>query len=413
MAIIRIYAGPDGASHFEEIHPHFEPRGDQSESAELIPGSGIVVRRFEPTRSNPWHHAPGRAAVFTLSGAVDIEIGDGSVRRLGPGDILIAEDLTGQDTPRVRSPNGGIPGSRRSYVCINSSDPFENHDVCRPSSLTLPGAVADKLDNVPPPHDAREGRQGAHVLAPGALGAAGRKVVQQTVAQLGELDAEGRAHARALARTITGAREQSDLFVPLPGRGPAGSDSPGSGARGARAALRRRLARLDAVARAAAGYAAGAAAPPGREEVPWATMAAVLVLARLCEPSSELHIAEDWYRRTALDDLLALPAPLVNDDRCYRALDRLLPHKEALEQHLVTRLGELFALDYELLLYDVTSTYFEGTAARIPLDAARAFRSSWRSSLARRDRLTAVPTPPPPAPARTACPSRGTSSSRW
>jgi hypothetical protein len=70
--------------------------------------------------------------------------------------------------------------------------------------------------------------------------------------------------------------------------------------------------------------------PVGREAVPWATMALVLVLARLCEPSSELHIAEDWYRRTALDDLLALPAPLVNDDRCYRALDRLLPHKTAL-----------------------------------------------------------------------------------
>ena len=96
MAIIRVYAGADGKSHFEEIKPSFAPRGDQSESAELIPGSGIVIRRFEPTRSNPWHHAPGRYAVFTLSGAVDIEIGDGTVRRLGVGDILIAEDLTGQ-----------------------------------------------------------------------------------------------------------------------------------------------------------------------------------------------------------------------------------------------------------------------------------------------------------------------------
>ena len=96
MAIIRIHTGPDGKSHFEEITPKFEPRGDKSENAELIPGSGIVIRRFEPTRSNPWHHAPGRAAVFTLSGSVDIEIGDGTVRRLGPGDILIAEDLTGQ-----------------------------------------------------------------------------------------------------------------------------------------------------------------------------------------------------------------------------------------------------------------------------------------------------------------------------
>jgi len=96
MAIIRIFAGPDGQSHFEEVEPRFESRGDQSESAELIPGSGIVIRRFAPTRSNPWHHAPGRYAVFTLTGAVDIEIGDGTVRRLGPGDILIAEDLTGQ-----------------------------------------------------------------------------------------------------------------------------------------------------------------------------------------------------------------------------------------------------------------------------------------------------------------------------
>ena len=96
MAIIRVYAGSDGQSHFEELHPTFDLRNDQSETAELIPGSGIVIRRFEPTRSNPWHHAPGRYAVFTLSGAVDIEIGDGTVRRLGPGDILIAEDLTGQ-----------------------------------------------------------------------------------------------------------------------------------------------------------------------------------------------------------------------------------------------------------------------------------------------------------------------------
>ena len=96
MAIIRIHTGSDGKSHFQEIVPKLEPRGDKSETAELIPGSGIIVRRFEPTRSNPWHHAPGRYAVFTLAGAVDIEIGDGTVRRLGPGDILIAEDLTGQ-----------------------------------------------------------------------------------------------------------------------------------------------------------------------------------------------------------------------------------------------------------------------------------------------------------------------------
>jgi transposase len=96
-------------------------------------------------------------------------------------------------------------------------------------------------------------------------------------------------------------------------------------------------------------------------------MATVLVVARLCEPSSELHIAEAWYRHTALEDLIGLPAGQVNDDRLYRALDRLLPHKGALEQHLRARWGELFALDYDLLLYDVTSTYFEGEAAANPL----------------------------------------------
>lgn len=195
----------------------------------------------------------------------------------------------------------------------------------------------------------------------------GRKVVQQTVAQLGELDAEGRAQARALARTITGGREQADLFAPIP------AEAPPIPVRLDRVRLERsrlfgdvwlgwtlwRALHLDTLLERLL--------PIGREEVPWATMALVLVLARLCEPSSELHIAEDWYRRTALDDVLALPAPLVNDDRCYRALDRLLPHKTALEQHLVQRLGELFALDYELLLYDVTSTYFEGAAARNPL----------------------------------------------
>ena len=96
MPIIRIYTGPDDKSHFEDIEPRFEARGDQSEVAELVAGSGMLVRQFEANRENPWHHAPGRYAVFTLSGAVDIEIGDGTVRRLGPGDILIAEDLTGQ-----------------------------------------------------------------------------------------------------------------------------------------------------------------------------------------------------------------------------------------------------------------------------------------------------------------------------
>ena len=87
--------------------------------------------------------------------------------------------------------------------------------------------------------------------------------------------------------------------------------------------------------------------PRGREASPWAQIAAVSVIARLCEPSSELHVAEDWYRTTALEDLLGIPADRIDDHRLYRTLDRLLPHKAAIEQHLRKRLGELFALDYD------------------------------------------------------------------
>jgi hypothetical protein len=79
-----------------------------------------------------------------------------------------------------------------------------------------------------------------------------------------------------------------------------------------------------------------------------------------------LRITEHLYERSTLADLLGVPADKVNDDRLYRTLDRLLPHKEALEKHLKTRLGELFDLEYDLLLYDVTSTYFEGQAQGNP-----------------------------------------------
>ena len=103
--------------------------------------------------------------------------------------------------------------------------------------------------------------------------------------------------------------------------------------------------------------------PSGREEIPWSAMTVVLVLGRLLDPSSELHLAEHGYEASALAELLGVPAAKVNDDRLYRTLDRLLPHKPALEKHLKQRLGELFDLDYDLLLYDVTSTYFEGAAA--------------------------------------------------
>jgi transposase len=192
----------------------------------------------------------------------------------------------------------------------------------------------------------------------------GRKVVQETVAQLGELDAEGRARAQALARGITGdvAVSQGHLFdadaaaaaVPVKLGQVRLERSRGFGAVWLGWLLWQAL-KLDVLCRELL--------PPGRESVSWADVVAILVIGRLCEPSSELHLAEQWYRTTALEDLLQIPAESVYDERLYRTLDRLLPHKEAIEQHLVQRFGELFDLDYDLLLYDVTSTYFEGQCA--------------------------------------------------
>lgn len=107
--------------------------------------------------------------------------------------------------------------------------------------------------------------------------------------------------------------------------------------------------------------------PEGREDVPWATVAAILTIARFCRPRSELHIETTWYRDTALADLFGVAADKVHTDRLYAGLDHLLAHKEALEKHLRGRVHELFQPSQELLIYDVTSTYFEGQCPRNPL----------------------------------------------
>ncbi|MCH7924988.1 MAG: IS1634 family transposase [Planctomycetes bacterium] len=106
--------------------------------------------------------------------------------------------------------------------------------------------------------------------------------------------------------------------------------------------------------------------PDGYGKTPWHIVATILSLARFCEPSSELHIADTWYRRTSLDDLMGVSADRVNPDRLYRPHDHLLKHKDDIEKHLKQRYTTLFDAQYELLLYDVTSTYFEGEAKRNP-----------------------------------------------
>ena len=193
----------------------------------------------------------------------------------------------------------------------------------------------------------------------------GRRVIQQTVAHLGELDEHGRIEARALARRLIGAPEQGQLFddgrahetVPVRLKGIRVERSRQFGDVYLALALWRGLGLEELCERLL---------PAGQERISWAKMAAVLVAARFCEPSSELHIAEDWYRRTALCDLVQLGDEEVNKDRLYRGLDHLLVHKAALETHLSQRCGELFAVENEVLLYDVTSTYFEGLAETNP-----------------------------------------------
>jgi len=102
-------------------------------------------------------------------------------------------------------------------------------------------------------------------------------------------------------------------------------------------------------------------------DVPWSRVAAVLAINRLCEPGSELAIEERWYPSTALDDLLGIEEGKINDTRLYRCLDRMLPHKAKLERHLKQRYGELFGADFDVLLYDLTSTYVEGAAEKNPM----------------------------------------------
>jgi transposase len=102
-------------------------------------------------------------------------------------------------------------------------------------------------------------------------------------------------------------------------------------------------------------------------DVPWSRVAAVLAVNRLCAPASELRIEERWYPTTALDDLLGIPRGTINDTRLYRCLDHLLPHKAKLERHLKGRYGELFAAEFDVLLYDLTSSYVEGQAEKNPM----------------------------------------------
>lgn len=96
MTITRLYTGDDDQSHFEEIEIELEDAGDIGHLSEMVEATGIIFRRTDPDYDYDWHNAPRRQYIIMLDGAVDVEIGDGTVRRFSTGDVLLVEDVTGQ-----------------------------------------------------------------------------------------------------------------------------------------------------------------------------------------------------------------------------------------------------------------------------------------------------------------------------
>ncbi len=118
--------------------------------------------------------------------------------------------------------------------------------------------------------------------------------------------------------------------------------------------------------------------PQGRETIRPADVVAIEVINRLCQPCSEFALAEHWYASTALEDLLGVADAAVTKDRLYRTLDRFLQAQDLIENDLKERIGTLFQPDYDVLLYDLTSSYFEGLAEENDL-ARRGYSRDHRS----------------------------------
>jgi hypothetical protein len=119
------------------------------------------------------------------------------------------------------------------------------------------------------------------------------------------------------------------------------------------------------------------------EGVSWLEIIKILIVSRFYSPSSELHIAEHMYEHSAMEDFSGIPAQQIYDNRLYRGLDKVLPFKDGLQKHLKERMGELFAIEYDLFLYDVTSTNVEGehaaSAVILAMDVltANKYASDW------------------------------------
>jgi transposase len=218
----------------------------------------------------------------------------------------------------------------------------------------------------------KDGKEHVYYTLMESLRVSRRRVVQRTVLHLGELNT---TQIERWQRTIEvieedGQRKQLRLFTDREGRAPAEEDV--AEVRLSTMSVRRprRFGDCWAVCRLwselgldrfwedALGKKAGA--------VPWEKVVELLAVNRVCAPRSELSIHEKWFPQTAMDLLLGTGEEVADKDRLYRALDRVLEHKDGLEKHLADRWKDLFNAEYELLLYDLTSTYFEGQMGLVP-----------------------------------------------
>lgn len=116
----RIYTGDDGQSHIEDMAPPFDPSANPEgamDTTRVEGATGIIYRRSPPGNFQNYHTAPRRQYTITLSGEIEVETEDGTVRRFGPGSVILAEDLTGRGhTTKV------VSAEPRYFVVVHLAD---------------------------------------------------------------------------------------------------------------------------------------------------------------------------------------------------------------------------------------------------------------------------------------------------
>ena len=140
MQVVRVYTGDDGRSHFEDVEIRLTDNGPIGRISDLIPGPGVMFREVGGDYDLDFHNAPRRQFVVNLTGAVDIGVGDGTVRRLGPGDILLAEDTQGEGhTSRA------VDGKPRQCLFIPLDDALHGFRPIPPGGKVVTNEMVDEL----------------------------------------------------------------------------------------------------------------------------------------------------------------------------------------------------------------------------------------------------------------------------